>query len=101
MTRNKVVTGLVLGFLHADQRVETPHWETDFTVTPPRRNHHLRQCVCESPHGGCVPPSPTPSTRLFFLGSTHIPMAARLLAQLAGVEESGVFAWCPRVVPAH
>jgi carbon-monoxide dehydrogenase large subunit len=55
--------------------VETPHWETDFTVTPSPHHPIGAKGVGESPNVGSVPCFANAVNDAFkFLGSTHIPM---------------------------
>ncbi len=55
--------------------VETPHWETDFTVTPSPHHPIGAKGVGESPNVGGVPAfSNAVSDAFKFLGSTHIQM---------------------------
>ena len=77
--------------------VETPHWETDFTVTPSPHHPIGAKGVGESPNVGGVPAFSNAVNDAFaFLGSHPHPDAARPLAQLEGGEGSGsggVDAW--------
>ena len=55
--------------------VETPKWETDFTVTPSPHHPIGAKGVGESPNVGGVPAFSNAVNDAFaFLGSTHIPM---------------------------
>jgi carbon-monoxide dehydrogenase large subunit len=55
--------------------VETPHWETDFTVTPSPHHPIGAKGVGESPNVGSVPAFSNAVNDAFgFLGSTHIQM---------------------------
>ncbi|WP_294532936.1 aerobic carbon-monoxide dehydrogenase large subunit [uncultured Rhodoblastus sp.] len=55
--------------------VETPHWETDFTVTPSPHHPIGAKGVGESPHVGGVPCfSNAVNDALSFCGSVHIDM---------------------------
>lgn len=55
--------------------VETPHWETDFTVTPSPHHPIGAKGVGESPNVGGVPAFSNAVNDAFkFLGSTHIQM---------------------------
>ena len=55
--------------------VETPHWETDYTVTPSPHHPIGAKGVGESPNVGSVPCFANAVNDAFkFLGSTHIPM---------------------------
>ena len=65
--------------------VETPVWETDYTVTPSPHHPIGAKGVGESPNVGGVPPSPTRSTTPSpTSGVSHIADAARRLADLDG-----------------
>ncbi|WP_346898689.1 aerobic carbon-monoxide dehydrogenase large subunit [uncultured Roseibium sp.] len=55
--------------------VETPHWETDYTVTPSPHHPIGAKGVGESPNVGSVPAFSNAVNDAFgFLGSTHIQM---------------------------
>ena len=55
--------------------VETPHWETDFTVTPSPHHPIGAKGVGESPNVGGVPAFSNAVNDAFaFLGNTHIQM---------------------------
>jgi carbon-monoxide dehydrogenase large subunit len=55
--------------------VETPHWETDYTVTPSPHHPIGAKGVGESPNVGSVPCFANAVNDAFkFAGSTHIPM---------------------------
>ena len=84
-----VVTGSFMDFF-MPTAVETPHWETDFTVTPSPHHPIGAKGVGESPNVGGVPAFSNAVNDAFsFLGSHPHPDAARLLAQLEGGEEFG------------
>jgi carbon-monoxide dehydrogenase large subunit len=72
-------TGNVLGGSFMDfflpTAVETPHWETDFTVTPSPHHPIGAKGVGESPNVGGVPAFSNAVNDAFsFLGATHIQM---------------------------
>ena len=70
--------------------VETPHWETDYTVTPSPHHPIGAKGVGESPNVGSVPCFANAVNDAFkFLGSTHIANAARRLPHLARGGEAG------------
>ena len=70
--------------------VETPHWETDFTVTPSPHHPIGAKGVGESPNVGGVPAFlQRRQRRLLVPGGHPHPDAARFLAHLAGGEELG------------
>jgi carbon-monoxide dehydrogenase large subunit len=55
--------------------VETPHWETDHTVTPSPHHPIGAKGVGESPNVGGVPAFSNAVNDAFsFLGTRHIPM---------------------------
>src|SRR5258708_7217153 len=96
-----VVTGSFMDFF-MPTAVETPHWETDFTVTPSPHHPIGAKGVGESPNVGGVPAFSNAVNDAFsFLGSTHIQMphdywrnwrAAKNLGGFAGrVRRSGSF----------
>src|SRR3954466_509235 len=69
-----VVTGSLMDFF-MPTAVETPHWETDFTVTPSPHHPIGAKGVGESPNVGGVPAFSNAVNDAFsFLGSTHIQM---------------------------
>src|SRR5271165_74059 len=69
-----VVTGSFMDFF-MPTAVETPHWETDFTVTPSPHHPIGAKGVGESPNVGGVPCFSNAVNDAFaFLGSTHIQM---------------------------
>jgi carbon-monoxide dehydrogenase large subunit len=69
-----VVTGSFMDFF-MPTAVETPHWETDFTVTPSPHHPIGAKGVGESPNVGGVPAFSNAVNDAFaFLGSTHIQM---------------------------
>jgi carbon-monoxide dehydrogenase large subunit len=69
-----VLTGSFMDFF-MPTAVETPHWETDHTVTPSPHHPIGAKGVGESPNVGGVPAFSNAVNDAFsFLGSTHIPM---------------------------
>ncbi len=69
-----VVTGSFMDFF-MPTAVETPHWETDFTVTPSPHHPIGAKGVGESPNVGGVPAFSNAVNDAFsFLGATHIQM---------------------------
>src|SRR5260370_9169747 len=69
-----VVTGSFMDFF-MPTAVETPHWETDFTVTPSPHHPIGAKGVGESPNVGAVPPFSNAVNDAFsFLRPTHIHM---------------------------
>jgi len=55
--------------------VETPHWETDFTVTPSPHHPIGAKGVAESPHVGSIPCFTSAMVDAFaHLGVTHMNM---------------------------
>jgi CO/xanthine dehydrogenase Mo-binding subunit len=61
--------------------VETPHWETDYTVTPSPHHPIGAKGVRESPNVGSVPCFANAVNDAFkFAGSTHIPMPQDVIA---------------------
>ena len=55
--------------------VETPHWETDFTVTPSPHHPIGAKGVAESPHVGSIPTFTSAMVDAFaHLGVTHLEM---------------------------
>lgn len=55
--------------------VETPHWETDFTVTPSPHHPIGAKGVAESPHVGSIPTFTAAMVDAFaHLGVTHLEM---------------------------
>src|SRR5260370_686965 len=67
-----VVTGSFMDFF-MPTAVETPHWETDFTVTPSPHHPIGAKGVGESPNVGGVPAFSNAGNDAFsFLGRTHI-----------------------------
>jgi carbon-monoxide dehydrogenase large subunit len=55
--------------------VETPHWETDYTVTPSPHHPIGAKGVAESPHVGSIPCFSSAVTDAFaHLGETHLTM---------------------------
>jgi carbon-monoxide dehydrogenase large subunit len=69
-----VLTGSFQDFF-VPTAVETPHWETDHTVTPSPHHPIGAKGVGESPNVGGVPAFSNAVNDAFsFLGSTHIPM---------------------------
>ena len=75
--------------------VETPHWETDYTVTPSPHHPIGAKGVGESPNVGGVPGlRQRGERRVRLLGVDAHPDAARRLARVAGgAEARGVGAW--------
>ena len=70
--------------------VETPNWETDFTVTPSPHHPIGAKGVGESPNVGGVPAFSNAVNDAFaFLGSTHIQMPHDHWRTWTGGEESG------------
>jgi carbon-monoxide dehydrogenase large subunit len=69
-----VVNGSFMDFF-IPTAVETPHWETDFTVTPSPHHPIGAKGVGESPNVGGVPAFSNAVNDAFsFLGATHIQM---------------------------
>ena len=55
--------------------VETPHWETDYTVTPSPHHPIGAKGVAESPHVGSIPCFSSAVTDAFaHVGETHLTM---------------------------
>ena len=70
--------------------VETPHWETDFTVTPSPHHPIGAKGVGESPNVGGVPAFSNAVNDAFsFLGSTHIQMPHDYWRNWQAAKESG------------
>jgi len=73
--------------------VETPHWETDFTVTPSPHHPIGAKGVAESPHVGSIPCfSNAVVDALAHLGVTHTGMphnAYRTWKQLRALDIVG------------
>jgi carbon-monoxide dehydrogenase large subunit len=73
--------------------VETPHWETDFTVTPSPHHPIGAKGVAESPHVGSIPCFSNAVVDAFaHLGVTHTGMphnAYRTWQQLRAVNLAG------------
>ena len=73
--------------------VETPHWETDFTVTPSPHHPIGAKGVGESPNVGGVPAFSNAVNDAFsFLGSTHIQMPHDFWRNWRAAKNLGVFA---------
>src|SRR6266849_1206077 len=73
--------------------VETPHWETDFTVTPSPHHPIGAKGVGESPNVGGVPAFSNAVNDAFsFLGSTHIQMPHDYWRNWRAAKNLGVFA---------
>src|SRR3954447_13304278 len=73
--------------------VETPHWETDFTVTPSPHHPIGAKGVGESPNVGGVPAFSNAVNDAFgFLGSTHIQMPHDYWRNWTAAKKLGVFA---------
>jgi len=69
------VSGISLMDYFLPTAVETPKWETDFTVTPSPHHPIGAKGVGESPNVGSVPCFANAVNDAFkFLGSTHIAM---------------------------
>ena len=87
-----VVTGSFMDFF-MPTAVETPHWETDFTVTPSPHHPIGAKGVGESPNVGGVPAFSNAVNDAFsFLGSTHIQMPHDFWRNWKAAKELGVFA---------
>ena len=87
-----VVTGSFMDFF-MPTAVETPHWETDFTVTPSPHHPIGAKGVGESPNVGGVPAFSNAVNDAFsFLGSTHIQMPHDYWRNWKAAKELGVFA---------
>ena len=104
MTPANVVTGSFMDFF-MPTAVETPHWETDFTVPSP---HHPigAKGVGESPNVGGVPAFSNAVNDAFsFLGSTHIQMPHDYWRNWKAAKELGAVAWqdrhCERSEATH
>jgi carbon-monoxide dehydrogenase large subunit len=70
--------------------VETPHWETDYTVTPSPHHPIGAKGVGESPNVGSVPCFANAVNDAFkFLGSTHIQMPHDAYRTWQAAENSG------------
>ena len=87
-----VVTGSFMDFF-MPTAVETPHWETDFTVTPSPHHPIGAKGVGESPNVGGVPAFSNAVNDAFsFLGSTHIQMPHDYWRNWQAAKKLGVFA---------
>jgi carbon-monoxide dehydrogenase large subunit len=87
-----VVTGSFMDFF-IPTAVETPHWETDFTVTPSPHHPIGAKGVGESPNVGGVPAFSNAVNDAFsFLGSTHIQMPHDFWRNWKAAKNLGVFA---------
>src|SRR5580704_12597461 len=87
-----VVTGSFMDFF-MPTAVETPHWETDFTVTPSPHHPIGAKGVGESPNVGGVPAFSNAVNDAFsFLGSTHIQMPHDYWRNWRTAKSLGVFA---------
>ncbi len=87
-----VVTGSFMDFF-MPTAVETPHWETDFTVTPSPHHPIGAKGVGESPNVGGVPAFSNAVNDAFsFLGSTHIQMPHDYWRNWKAAKSLGVFA---------
>src|ERR1700727_1542219 len=87
-----VVTGSFMDFF-MPTAVETPHWETDFTVTPSPHHPIGAKGVGESPNVGGVPAFSNAVNDAFsFLGSTHIQMPHDYWRNWRAAKRLGVFA---------
>ena len=87
-----VVTGSFMDFF-MPTAVETPHWETDFTVTPSPHHPIGAKGVGESPNVGGVPAFSNAVNDAFsFLGSTHIQMPHDYWRNWRAAKSLGVFA---------
>src|SRR6195256_1403371 len=87
-----VVTGSFMDFF-MPTAVETPHWETDFTVTPSPHHPIGAKGVGESPNVGGVPAFSNAVNDAFsFLGSTHIQMPHDFWRNWKAAKNLGVFA---------
>src|SRR6204780_947589 len=87
-----VVTGSFMDFF-MPTAVETPHWETDFTVTPSPHHPIGAKGVGESPNVGGVPAfSHAVNAAFSFLGSTHIQMPHDFWRNWQAAKSLGVFA---------
>ena len=87
-----VVTGSFMDFF-MPTAVETPHWETDFTVTPSPHHPIGAKGVGESPNVGGVPAFSNAVNDAFsFLGSTHIQMPHDYWRNWKAAKDLGVFA---------
>ena len=73
--------------------VETPHWETDYTVTPSPHHPIGAKGVGESPNVGGVPAFSNAVNDAFsFLGATHIQMPHDFWRNWKAAKDLGVFA---------
>ena len=87
-----VVTGSFMDFF-MPTAVETPHWETDFTVTPSPHHPIGAKGVGESPNVGGVPAFSNAVNDAFsFLGTTHIQMPHDYWRNWRAAKNLGVFA---------
>src|SRR5216683_1549956 len=87
-----VVTGSFMDFF-MPTAVETPHWETDFTVTPSPHHPIGAKGVGESPNVGGVPAFSNAVNDAFsFLGATHIQMPHDYWRNWRAAKSLGVFA---------
>src|SRR4030088_537535 len=87
-----VVTGSFMDFF-MPTAVETPHWETDFTVTPSPHHPIGAKGVGESPNVGGVPAFSNAVNDAFsFLGSTHIQMPHDYWRNWRAAKSLGLFA---------
>ena len=85
-----VTTGSFMDFF-LPTAVETPHWETDFTVTPSPHHPIGAKGVGESPNVGGVPCFSNAVNDAFsFLGSTHIQMPHDFWRNWKAAKELGV-----------
>ena len=85
-----VMTGSFMDFF-MPTAVETPHWETDFTVTPSPHHPIGAKGVGESPNVGGVPAFSNAVNDAFsFLGSTHIQMPHDFWRNWQAAKELGV-----------
>ena len=71
--------------------VETPHWETDFTVTPSPHHPIGAKGVAESPHVGSIPTFTSAVVDAFsHLGVTHLDMPHTSFRVWQALKEHGI-----------
>jgi carbon-monoxide dehydrogenase large subunit len=86
-----VVTGSFMDFF-MPTAVETPHWETDFTVTPSPHHPIGAKGVGESPNVGGVPASNAVNDAFSFLGLDPSRCRMTYWRNWRAAKELGVFA---------
>jgi carbon-monoxide dehydrogenase large subunit len=85
-----VVTGSFMDFF-MPTAVETPHWETDFTVTPSPHHPIGAKGVAESPHVGSIPTFTSAVVDAFaHLGVKHMVMPHSAYRVWQQLKASGV-----------